>query len=552
MRRLWELAAPRRSAREIKRGESLATPPPSGAAFCDGSGGSRNNTWRTHKTAALFAYLAYYSSHAHPRDVLADLFWPDRLPDAGRQNLRLFQALRQLIEHQEVEGNLDGALTYAHQAVGADPLREEGYVALMRLHAARGEPGEAKRWYQRLERRLQEELDVAPSEETRALLTSLPARRAVVAPVARSAEKASAVTRRTRRARPRRRLPTGTVTLLLTDTEGLVESREASGEASPTGVGEATAAGLLRQEIQRHGGVETPGPAGSRNALFARAGDALECALACRRSWLAGTALPASSHDLGDLTAGDKLVSEPLWRAPVAKHISVYSNDPDHPQVELDLTAHMRPLFRFSPRTPSPLPIRKATPSARWSPSPPLPAPPPASPASPLPPPAPPPASSPWETKLGQELRKAYRARRALRLLGRLTARQRQALDQGAAVPLRGMTEEQQDLFLAAVEESDRQDQTRLGPVDAREGSFSLTVQPGVRLAVGTGGAAGGVSRGSEASATRLGAEVSGAVATDPAQVAVPEVGLVLRSDPTRAIRIPLTVAALPARGSLR
>src|SRR5262249_52515601 len=39
--------------------------------------------FRTHKTAALLAYLAFYRFRSHPRDLLIDLLWPDASPDAG-------------------------------------------------------------------------------------------------------------------------------------------------------------------------------------------------------------------------------------------------------------------------------------------------------------------------------------------------------------------------------------------------------------------------------------------------------------------------------------
>lgn len=43
--------------------------------------------FRTKKYAALFVYLAC-TGQSHPRDVLAEMFWPDRSTDASRSNLR--------------------------------------------------------------------------------------------------------------------------------------------------------------------------------------------------------------------------------------------------------------------------------------------------------------------------------------------------------------------------------------------------------------------------------------------------------------------------------
>src|SRR5690242_6963739 len=52
--------------------------------------------FRTRKTAALFAYLAFHADRVHSRDTLAELFWPDNELDRGRHNLRLaLSSLRQ-------------------------------------------------------------------------------------------------------------------------------------------------------------------------------------------------------------------------------------------------------------------------------------------------------------------------------------------------------------------------------------------------------------------------------------------------------------------------
>src|SRR5215475_12617690 len=53
----------------------------------------------TYKTGALLAYLAYHKHHSHPREVLTELFWPDTLPEAGRQSLsRALSSLRHQLE----------------------------------------------------------------------------------------------------------------------------------------------------------------------------------------------------------------------------------------------------------------------------------------------------------------------------------------------------------------------------------------------------------------------------------------------------------------------
>jgi DNA-binding SARP family transcriptional activator len=60
----------------------------------------------------------------------------------------LLQALSGLISLAERRGDLPGALEFARRAVSQDPLREEGYLELIRLYAAAGRPAAARRQYQ--------------------------------------------------------------------------------------------------------------------------------------------------------------------------------------------------------------------------------------------------------------------------------------------------------------------------------------------------------------------------------------------------------------------
>jgi predicted ATPase/DNA-binding SARP family transcriptional activator/Tfp pilus assembly protein PilF len=55
--------------------------------------------FRTHKTAALLAYLAFYRERAHPRDVLAELLWPEADGVNARHSLAMsLTALRHALE----------------------------------------------------------------------------------------------------------------------------------------------------------------------------------------------------------------------------------------------------------------------------------------------------------------------------------------------------------------------------------------------------------------------------------------------------------------------
>ena len=54
--------------------------------------------FRTQKTGALLAYLAYHLDREHPREILIELFWPEAEINRGRQSLsqELYDLRRQL------------------------------------------------------------------------------------------------------------------------------------------------------------------------------------------------------------------------------------------------------------------------------------------------------------------------------------------------------------------------------------------------------------------------------------------------------------------------
>jgi DNA-binding SARP family transcriptional activator len=63
--------------------------------------------------------------------------------------------------------DLDGCIRRSHALLAKEPCREDAYQRLMHCYARLGQRGSALRWYQICERTLHQELDVAPSEETR-------------------------------------------------------------------------------------------------------------------------------------------------------------------------------------------------------------------------------------------------------------------------------------------------------------------------------------------------------------------------------------------------
>jgi DNA-binding SARP family transcriptional activator len=93
-----------------------------------------------------------------------------------RLRRRLDEALTELADLCAALGELDEAVTAAERLLQDDPLREDAYRTLIRLHAARGDGAAAVRAYHRCATTLDHELGVEPSPATqrtyRELLTS--------------------------------------------------------------------------------------------------------------------------------------------------------------------------------------------------------------------------------------------------------------------------------------------------------------------------------------------------------------------------------------------
>jgi DNA-binding SARP family transcriptional activator len=70
--------------------------------------------FRSQKTGALFAYLAYHAHRSHPREALIELHWPECDPSSGRHRLRM--ALTSLRHQLEPPGGLGGAVILADNA----------------------------------------------------------------------------------------------------------------------------------------------------------------------------------------------------------------------------------------------------------------------------------------------------------------------------------------------------------------------------------------------------------------------------------------------------
>src|SRR2546427_11736311 len=67
--------------------------------------------FETRKAASLLAFLAYHRDRSHPRELLAEMLWPDEDTDATRDRLR--QALAAIRRVLEPTGAHSGELVVA-------------------------------------------------------------------------------------------------------------------------------------------------------------------------------------------------------------------------------------------------------------------------------------------------------------------------------------------------------------------------------------------------------------------------------------------------------
>ena len=101
----------------------------------------------------------------------ADVGWARRRRAALQA--ALLRATDVLVHCLEWNRELALAIQNAEQAIDIDPLREEGYRQLMRLHQRAGNRADALSAYHRCRSRLADELGVSPSPETETLYLQL-------------------------------------------------------------------------------------------------------------------------------------------------------------------------------------------------------------------------------------------------------------------------------------------------------------------------------------------------------------------------------------------
>ena len=117
--------------------------------LCARQGEHTLTRFRTHKTGALLAYLAFHADRPHPREVLSELFWPDSEEGAGLHSLRM--ALTSLRRQLEPPGVPGGAVLRANRrAVQLNPASFTTDVAVFEnalLQAAQSDPGARRAEY---------------------------------------------------------------------------------------------------------------------------------------------------------------------------------------------------------------------------------------------------------------------------------------------------------------------------------------------------------------------------------------------------------------------
>jgi len=106
-------------------------------------------------------------------DVLAD--WEEPWVAVERERYRQLRLhrLEQLSERAERNGQYSLALQAALAATASEPLRESAHRRVMQVHLAQSNPAEALRQYDLIRRLLRDELGLAPSAATRAVISQL-------------------------------------------------------------------------------------------------------------------------------------------------------------------------------------------------------------------------------------------------------------------------------------------------------------------------------------------------------------------------------------------
>src|SRR5579884_713462 len=182
---------------------------------------------------------------------------------------RVADLLAQLAVEAEGRGDLQKAVEYTRQQVSLDPLAEEPQRDLMRRLAEGGDRAGAIRAFERLSRRLREELRIAPSQPTRELAEQL--RHASEAPASKTVIKGAT-------AAPAPAQAPAVVTLLFTDLVGSTELLGQLGDDEAERL-RRVHFGLLREVAETFGGEEVKNLGDGLMVAFVSPVNAVSCAI---------------------------------------------------------------------------------------------------------------------------------------------------------------------------------------------------------------------------------------------------------------------------------
>jgi len=249
--------------------------------------------------AALRRALEQATSLYHG-DLLPSCYDEWLLPEREQLHQQCQAALERLVGILEEQREYATAIPYAQRLLRLDPLHEDTYLCLMRLHALNNDRAGALRIYHSCATILERELGVVPSPATHAAYTRLVS--GDLLPAGPAA------------------LPTGTVTFLFTDIEGSTRLWQ----QHPYVMSDALARheAILRQAIERHHGAVFRTVGDAVCAAFAHALDGLNAALAAQRA-LHAEPWDAVAHLDNPLSKIQNLKSKIELRVRMALHTGV-------------------------------------------------------------------------------------------------------------------------------------------------------------------------------------------------------------------------------------
>ncbi|MES2460375.1 MAG: BTAD domain-containing putative transcriptional regulator, partial [Armatimonadota bacterium] len=239
---------------------------------------------------------------------------------------RFFEAVGILIRRRESVGDIQAALSYARQAVAADPHREDAQHLLIRLLDADGQPGPALRQYRDYEQLLLQDEDDEPSPALKALFQQIEkglGRDVVLAAPARSVPRTLAPV-----SEPQAGVSAGpaTLTFLISDLADSVRLSQETPEAYSRTRDRQNV--LLKKEFTQHGGraILATGEGDSFLFAFPTAGGGIAGAVAAQKAWTAAPAEGKPAHVTSvrmALHTGDVIRSEAkYYEGPVLHYVS--------------------------------------------------------------------------------------------------------------------------------------------------------------------------------------------------------------------------------------